>query len=79
MKILASTIVYLHGDLVLLVLNVTSSTHDSGMNGVLLPSGALCRIHPYAIIAQSLFRNSYDTETPLLGHQQELPERNDVP
>lgn len=36
-----------------------SSAHDySRMYGVLLPSGALCRIHPYATIAQSPCRNT---------------------
>ena len=50
-----------------------SSARGSTMHGVLLPSGALCRIHSYATIAQSPCRNSYDTETPVLSHQQELP------
>lgn len=57
----------------------SSSAHDSRMYGVLVPSGAFCRIHPYATLAQSPCRNTYDAETPLLGHQQDLPERNDVP
>lgn len=73
MSAVPSTMAYLHGNAVLLLLNSPSSAHDSRMQSVILSFRTL-RVHQHATsLTLSPHRNTYNIKTPILSHQQELP------